>query len=291
MTRLSGFIFVLFLYAIFALEVKSIEGPVSVSQSAPKYVGSGEQFIIKLTITKEGTESFAKIQQPLPKGFSAVAVLSAGAQFSFEEQTVKFIWDKLPEANEFSVSYKVTVDPMMVGLMRIGGVFAFVKNQDRVLVEIGAIEINVKPAESVAEEIIEEAPTGIVEEKIESNEEVPEVVAVFVDKEVVLESTKEEQKPAPTPIKKQRKSFIFKIQIAAAYRKIDVSFLAKKYNISNKISEEIHNKMYKYTVGSFDTYSEAKLYLNKVLNTFAVKGAFITAYQGKLRIPVNQTFK
>ena len=254
---------------LLGLEVKSNEGPVSVTQNAPKSVISGEEFIIVLTIKKEGMESFAKIQQPLPKGFSAEAVLSADAQFSFEEQTVKFIWDKLPEANEFSVSYKVKVDPMMVGLMNISGVFAFVKNEDRVLVEIGAIEINVKPPELVAAVVVREEPAVVDVKKIGSSEQ--------------------DQKPPP-PVRKDLKHYIFKIQIAAAYKKIEIAYLAKKHSISDKISEEVHNKMYKYTVGSFDTYSDAKLFLNKVRNSFAVEGAFITAYQGKLRIPVNQTF-
>jgi len=287
MARLSNYICILVFFTLCCQEAKSIGGPVSVTQSAPKTVVSGKDFVIELTVKKEGTESFAKIQQPLPRGFSAEAVLSAEAQFSFEEQTVKFIWDKLPEANEFSVSYKITIDAMMVGLMKIGGVFAFVKNEDRVLIEIGSIEIDVRPPEVVAAEIVQGEPPVIVEEKADPTEEEAQVVAVLADEDVA----KERPKPSSAPVTKETRSYTYKIQIAAAYGEIGIDVLARKYGISDPISEEIHNKMNKYTVGSFDTYSDAKLYLNTVLATFSVQGAFITAYQGKLRITVNQTFK
>ncbi|PCH92661.1 MAG: hypothetical protein COB85_07910 [Bacteroidetes bacterium] len=270
---------------LFSLNAESIEGPVSVTQKAPNTVLSGEAFVITLTVKKQGTESFAKIQQQLPKGFTAVSVESQNAKFSFLEQTVKFIWDKLPEENEFSVSYKIMVEPFMVGLIKIGGVFAFVSNEDRVLVEIGAIEIDIQPADLGIEEVAENETASIAnKEKADDNK-------TTIAENIVVSPVKESKAPAPSSIKKDSKSYTYKIQVAAAYGPIEIPFLSRKYGIAEPINEEMHNKMNKYTVGSFKKYSEAKNHLSKVKNTYNVQGAFITAYLEKLRIPVNQTFK
>lgn len=68
----------------------------------------------------------------------------------------------------------------------------------------------------------------------------------------------------------------FKVQIAASRRPMKESVLQSVYSGNLPIDQHRVNGWYKYAVGSFSDYQQARTYRNG-LN---VKGAFITAYQG-----------
>ncbi len=67
----------------------------------------------------------------MPLGLSATNVSSPNADFSFDEQRVRIIWLKMPRANEVSVSYQISVDPRLKGSFALGGVFAYVVDDER----------------------------------------------------------------------------------------------------------------------------------------------------------------
>ena len=65
----------------------------------------------------------------------------------------------------------------------------------------------------------------------------------------------------------------------------------RKHAIEYKIYEEIHNKMYKYTIGEFLNFKDAKNELINIKNTNKVTDAFLTAYENGHRISINQAIK
>ena len=69
--------------------------------------GATKEYIINLLVNKGQKEKFAKIQETIPNGYSAVAIESKKAIFTFKDQTVKLLWMNLPADPYFVVSYKL----------------------------------------------------------------------------------------------------------------------------------------------------------------------------------------
>lgn len=116
---------------------------ITVTQKAPSTAKAETEFTIELTIKKGSTTGFAKLQQELPAGFTAVEDKNSGASFTFNNQNVKFIWMSLPNEQEFKVSYKVKVAEGVTGDQIIGGKFAYVTDNQKQNVEINSVTISV----------------------------------------------------------------------------------------------------------------------------------------------------
>ncbi|MDP6909054.1 MAG: hypothetical protein QF371_06085 [Flavobacteriales bacterium] len=116
--------------AIVALFVtSSTMAQVSVSTKLPATAVPGGSFTVELNVTKADISGFAKLQQLLPTGFTATVGETANATFSFKDRKVKFLWMALPN-NDFTVSYKVNVDPALTGNQIIEGTFAYIHENE-----------------------------------------------------------------------------------------------------------------------------------------------------------------
>jgi len=118
-------VFILFL--AFSLNGQDVE----ISIDHPDRVNAGEDFTVSVTIKKGSLTDYSRFSQDLPSGLTATNLSSPNADFSFDEQRVSIIWLKLPETPESSVSYSIAVDARLKGSFRLGGVFAYVINNDR----------------------------------------------------------------------------------------------------------------------------------------------------------------
>ncbi len=118
---------------------------VTIQVKAPDQVNAGENFTIEVTITKANIERFARFYQDLPIGCTATELESKNAIFTFKDQQAKFIWmpGSLPAEEMFTVSYSVQVDQTVSGKIVIPGQFVYIKNNERITVEVNPIEINV----------------------------------------------------------------------------------------------------------------------------------------------------
>ena len=99
---------------------------------------------------------------------------------------------------------------------------------------------------------------------------------------------KEITQPQPSGMK----DLEYRIQISARYGKpLSLSALSRKYNLpKERIREDIHNGFYIYTVGSFNTYEEAKEYKYQLIDNNGIQGAFVVAFKEGVRldsIPLN----
>ena len=124
--------------AVFLLSLAfSLNGQeVEISIDHPVSVTAGEDFTVTLTIRKGSLTDYSRFSQDLPLGLSATNVSAPNADFSFDEQRVRIIWLKLPETNEIKVSYLVSVDPRLKGSFALGGVFAYVVEDERKFLNI-----------------------------------------------------------------------------------------------------------------------------------------------------------
>ncbi len=104
---------------------------VEISIDHPNQVDAGEEFTVSVTITKGGLTDYSRFSQDLPLGLTAVNVSSPNADFSFDNQRIRIIWLKLPEGDAVTVSYKIIVDERLKGSFVLGGVFAYVVEDER----------------------------------------------------------------------------------------------------------------------------------------------------------------
>jgi hypothetical protein len=78
----------------------------SLHQAKP-YTGPNGEYIVNVLVNKESTQKFAKIEEDVPEGYTAVALDSKDAIFTFKGQRVKFLWMNLPVEKYFTVSYRL----------------------------------------------------------------------------------------------------------------------------------------------------------------------------------------
>lgn len=125
------------------------QDPVSVKMTVPSVVGAGQEFRVSITIDKGDLEEFSRLQQELPAGLEARQENSGSADYSFDNQRVRFIWLKLPSENPIILNYKILVNERLQGTFTIGGEFSYVENNERKSVNLRPESINITASPSV----------------------------------------------------------------------------------------------------------------------------------------------
>lgn len=93
------------------------------------------------------------------------------------------------------------------------------------------------------------------------------------------------------PSKPMLKGIVYRVQILAkSTRLADISYLRNRYNINEDIYEVNQDGIYRYSVGSFSTYSQAVDY-SRVLKNKGVHDAFVTVYKDGKRIALTSELK
>ena len=116
--------------AFLGLTTATLLAQVSVTTKVPSSVKPGGEFNVELNISKGDITGFAKLQQDLPTGFTALPGESANSTFSFKDRKVKFLWMALPATADIKVSYKVVVDASVSGNQIMEGNFSFIRNNE-----------------------------------------------------------------------------------------------------------------------------------------------------------------
>ncbi len=125
------------------------QDPVSVRMTVPSVVGAGQEFRVSIAIDKGDLEEFSRLQQELPAGLTAVQENSGSADYSFDNQRVRFIWLKLPSESTLLLNYKILVHERLKGTFTFGGEFSYVENNERKSVNLKSENINITPSPSV----------------------------------------------------------------------------------------------------------------------------------------------
>ena len=123
---------------------------VNINIDHPASVKAGEVFEVTVTISKGSLTDYSRFSQDLPLGLSATNVQSPNADFSFDNQRIRIIWLKLPEVPEIKVSYNIMVDERLKGKFILGGVFAYVVEEERKFLNFeNGGEISIIPSSTV----------------------------------------------------------------------------------------------------------------------------------------------
>ena len=271
-------------------------------RQVPTLIGENNEYIVNLLVNKGSTDKFAKIEEDIPQGFKAEAIQTKDAIFTFKDQKVKFLWMNLPAEQRFVVSYKlIPLSKTEVKQLSLKGTFSFIINEATQVIDITQKEVDLsnldpKNLESIISSLPIQSINSSGQEGLPSSNTYTEP-GVDGGKEIAVKYQKIEDKKSFTSSRKidmkpfmlePEKGVYFRVQIAAGHRPVDIKNYFKKYKLPKEIRTEEHEGWFKYSVGSFNDYKEARDYRVNLWKTTSISDAFVAAYNNGKRITVQE---
>jgi hypothetical protein len=279
------------------------------------YAGNQGDYIVNILVKKNLTRQFAKIEETVPEGYTAVALDPKDAIFTFKEQKVKFLWMNLPSTSYFTVSYRlIPKNHAKVPAPIINGAFSYLVEEKSVRVDIverdlNIAEINDNNVEELVLAALSQPSTQLVQTAEQKNiplqDETAQIKAVDSQQTKTLaknmNKVQKEPESKPTGKKTTKKTTIenanildpqegvyYRIQLAAGHKPVNIKRYFHKLKLEQEVRQESHDGWNKYSIGSFTLYKDARDYRVHIWNTTPVKDAFITAYNSGQRITVQE---
>ena len=265
---------------------------------------------ITIKIKKGDTKGFAKYSDETDLILNAKAIKTDGSSFSVSDGKIKFVWVDVPTKSELEVSYHIDLNNKNSNILK--GEYSYLeKNQSKKYIVksdslvIGKLKDEItlqavqktEPAKSIVQEneanqltskkIIEDSKSNLTVEKTSTLvTEAPNLVK--------KEANEVKTMPAKAEIVKETPQIVnadpnFVVQIGAFKNtKVVATVLIKKYRITDKIVDELHDGFSKFMVGNHNLYKEARKHRDIIKSKHGVKDAFIAAYNVGKRITVQE---
>lgn len=266
----------------------------------PVLLNSGGYLVRLLVKNPEGSK-YAKIEETIPSGYLFESVDPHDGIESFSSSTVKFIWMKLPQEPEFEVEYRLVPkrdEPQ--GNMVIEGLLTYSVGSENKVEEIKEMEV------SLTDLSIAEKKNLLLTGVVPADARKPaETVQITTEPEKEPEREPEVKEPEPPPVTQPAgpsdqvivntrvlaagTGVYYRVQLSANRRPFDARTHFRRAGVDQEVFVEQHNGLYKYTSGSFSSYSQAVAYKNKIERIPEVKGSFVVAYRDGKRVPVPST--
>ncbi len=278
-------------------DFKNLEGPADVTRSGieqvkcirqlPYLADQGKEYIINLLINKGNKEKFAKIQESVPEGYTAVSLDSKDAIFTFKDQTVKLLWMNLPADPYFVVSYKLVPAEGVSEKPNMSGTFSYIENDNTLSIDIVEKDVSMQNASSENLLAVLNSTVGKASEAISYTQPLDYSGKVKIEiAESALRLINDDSKL--TSMLEPESGIYYRVQIAAGHRPINMNHYFKKYNLDKEVRAEFHEGWRKYSVGSFYVYKAARDYRVHIWNTTTIDDAFVSAYNEGNRVTVQE---
>jgi hypothetical protein len=261
------------------------------------YPGETNELIVNLVVNREDIAKYAKIEEIIPEGYIAANLDSKGGIFTFNDQTVKYIWMDLPREPVFTVSYMLKpVHPDVSPAPQISGSFSYLIND--ITQSVLAVQAEFDPSSISRDELIALTTTGTPDQPVETPTQ-PIAEAISPDQQDVLSERPSDIAPvaerrqlaARTELMNQldpESDVYYRVQVAAGHRPVNIPRYFKRLNIQDDVRTEMHEGWIKYSIGSFYEYKAARDYRVHIWNTTPVNDAFVAAYHNGNRITVQE---
>ncbi len=239
-------------------------------------------------------DQFAKIQEIIPKGYDAQSTETKGGIFTFQNDIVKFLWMTLPREQEYTVAYKlVPKTNTNLSKINIGGNFSYLVNGQTVEIEVKNTD---KPIDQIIKEQLAYQQGNLVQDTnsndlaINTNKttEATENANNNNNSDNSNQDLESNNTKTITQITPPNTLVSYKVQIAAGHKKILAVPYFSKREVKEPIDIEMLEGWYKYTIGSFGEYLQARNKRNVVWQQTPIKDAFVTAYNSGQRITVQE---
>jgi len=269
------------------------------------------QWRVTIEIKKEGLTGFAKIEENLPEGYTAIDFKSSGAVFSSMDQVVKYIWYDIPENDNVTISYKLLPVIALNGdEPEIQGSFSYLKDEETVEIPIASgiemmaqevakdtsgaevTEESSEKAEEPFEEVVENVVTPSMIPVIEPDTEKEEKAPSEIGEETATASNDEADSPTDSNIitvPQPETGVFYRVQIAAGKNNLKKGVFEKLYTFHEGFKLENHKGWFKYTTGYHQVYKSARDDRQRIKGKYGeFQGPFVTAYSDGVRISVQE---
>lgn len=259
---------------------------------------------VKLFVRRGEAEKFAKISERLPSGFTAEPIESKDAIFASENGEVRFLWMNLPPEPQFQVAYRLiplTADAQVPSLQ---GEFSFLHDNVTRTFRITQSAVNPEGLDSeMLSALFHEAGVSHSGSKGQSGDIILDgPSAGGVDLPVSyreVQPIRPSVDPSVSSMRKRKammerymltpeEGIYYRVQVAAGHKPIDINRYFKRLLLRADVRTERHDGWYKYSVGSFTSYRDARDYRMKVWETTPISDAFVAAYNNGHRITVQE---
>ena len=265
---------------------------------------------ITIKIKKGDTKGFAKYSDETDLNLNAKAIKTDGSSFSVSDGKIKFVWVDVPTKSELEVSYHIDLNNKNSNILK--GEYSYLeKNQSKKYIVkpdslvIGKLKDEItlqavqktEAAKSIVQEneanqltskkIIEDSKSNLTVEKTSTLvTEAPNLVKKEANEVKTIPAKAEIVKETPQIVNADPN---FVVQIGAFKNtKVVATVLIKKYRITDKIVDELHDGFSKFMVGNHNLYKEARKHSDIIKSKHGVKDAFIAAYNVGKRITVQE---
>jgi hypothetical protein len=240
-------------------------------------------FIVNILVNKEDQNHFAKIEETIPEGFTAVEMESKGGIFSFSDQRARIIWRNLPIETNFVVSYRIIPESGITGTPVVSGDFSFMNNGLTANRRITQMNEDVKSLSEVEKSaLIASLPWENISTSI-SPADRPLMAGRNAQRRTGVSPGTEIRNPLQSET-----GIYYRVQLAAGHRPIEIERYFSRLNITDDVRSEIHDGWIKYSIGSYYNYRAARDYRVHIWNTTPINDAFVAAYNEGLRITVQE---
>jgi len=163
---------------------EEVKEPVVATKRTVTNEGNGN-YLIAVELKREHVTGFAKIQEYIPQNATATSVEEQGAVFSVVNNKVKFVWMNLPEAETFTVSYRINTGGAELDETALTGEFAYIHDGQTMKASIQAdgVQLAENNSENPPAAEPEETTQEPVEEEVIAEETTPEPI---VEESVVV---------------------------------------------------------------------------------------------------------
>ncbi len=274
----------------------------------PYLNAAGSEYIVNLLVNKEDKKKFAKIEETVPAGYTAVEIDNKDGIFTYKNRLAKFLWMNLPSEEHYIVSYRlIPQDDVRPGTPVISGKFSYLVDEKTISIDIAERDLDLasltdKQLQNILEELKTQPPALLAEAEQKEPEIIPEPE---IKKEPeVREPTKtvKQKETRPKAVKTSEYKFkrdlayilepesgvYYRVQIAAGHKPVDIKRYFRKYNFDREVRKEYHEGWLKYSVGSFQIYKDARDYRVNIWNNTDIDDAFVSAYNDGVRITVQE---
>lgn len=275
-------------------------------RETPTLLSDGQDYVVRILVNRGEALKFAKIEENIPKGYTAEPIDTKDAIFSCEDGVVKFLWMTLPAEELFTVSYRLIPEKGRVdGEPKITGSFSFVQNEATRTIAITQRSVRLQNMTTAElEGLVRESPLSIAQNgatQLDGGTLEPQGPS---EGGVEFEVKHQDIAPMRQGRRGGRRSRLvqnmddfllapesgvyYRVQVAAGHRPIDINRYFRRLSLHADVRTERHEGWYKYSVGSFKEYKLARDYRTEIWNTTPIRDAFVAAYNNGNRITVQE---
>ena len=294
------------------IEISDRNMAACIRQKPQASADADNSYIVNLLVYKQNAQKFAKIEEVVPEGFTAIKIDSKEGIFVFKDGMAKFLWMSMPSSPYFMVSYRLVPNPGWATAPNLKGQFSYVYDdktitKDVLEKDVLLASLNANQIKQLVDEVNSSVNVPLLalmpENKVIAAPETEiKDIPVLPEKSPLIDNQKQEIKTSVKVTRKTKAPYNFelaykleaedgvyyRVQVAAGHKPIRIKQYFKKYKIADEVRAEEHNGWRKYSIGSFADYKKARDYRVHIWNTTPISDAFIAAYNTGKRITVQE---